>query len=130
MAPSEASSEVGLRQRCTSAVRRTESRTVLCPSRREQDLSTVDALSQTLARAFALDDADVVLDLSGVQFMGATTIDVIVRAKYALDLRSRTLTLRSPSESAQRVVDLCGLAELVEASSTDAQPLAGTNGER
>jgi anti-anti-sigma factor len=90
-------------------------------------LLTVDELWERLARAFALDDADVVLDLSGVQFMGAATIDVIVRAKDALDLRSRVLTLRSPSESAQRVVDLCGLADLVEASSLDAQPLAGRN---
>jgi anti-anti-sigma factor len=96
----------------------------------EHDLSTVDALSQTLARAFALDDADVVLDLSDVQFMGAATIDVIVRASGVLDLRSRVLTLRSPSEPARRVVDLCGLAELVEASFVDAQPLAGTNVER
>jgi anti-anti-sigma factor len=96
----------------------------------EHDLSTVDAFSQTLARVFALDDGDVVLDLSGVQFMGAATIDVIVRAKDALDLRSRVLTLRSPSVSAQRVVDLCDLADLVEASSTDAQPLAGTHVER
>ena len=126
MAPSESSSEAGVRRRCTPFVRRTESRTVVWLSG-EHDLSTVDALSQSLARAFALDDADVVLDLSGVQFMGAATIEVIVRAKDALDLRSRDLTLRSPSESAQRVVDLCGLADLVEASSADAQPLVGTN---
>jgi anti-anti-sigma factor len=129
VAPSEASSEVGLRRRRTSFVRRTESRTVVWLSG-EHDLSTVDAFSQTLARVFALDDADAVLDLSGVQFMGAATIDVIVRAKDVLDLRSRVLTLRSPSVSAQRVVDLCGLADLVEASSTDAQPLAGTHVER
>jgi hypothetical protein len=65
-------------------------------------LLTVDELWERLARAFALDDADVVLDLSGVQFLRAATIDVIVRAKDALDLRSPVLTLRSPSESAQR----------------------------
>jgi anti-anti-sigma factor len=87
----------------------------------------VDALSESLARAFALDDVDVVLDLSGVQFLGAATIEVIVRAMDVLDLRSRALTLRSPSESVQRVVDLCGLADLVEASSADARPLVGTN---
>lgn len=126
MAPRESSPEVGLRRRGTRFVRRTESRTVVWLSG-EYDLLTVDELWERLARAFALDDADVVLDLSGVQFMGAATIDVIVRAKDALDLRSRVLTLRSPSESAQRVVDLCGLADLVEGSSLDAQPLAGTN---
>jgi anti-sigma B factor antagonist len=126
VAPNESSSAVGPLRCRTPSVRRTESRTVVWLSG-EHDSLTVDALSESLARAFALDDADVVLDLSGVQFMGAATIDVIVRAKDALDLRSRALTLRSPSESAQRVVDLCGLADLVEASSADARPLVGTN---
>jgi anti-sigma B factor antagonist len=129
VAPSESSSEVGLLRCRTPFGRRTESQTVVWLSG-EHDLSTVDALSETLARTFALDDADVVLDLSGVQFIGAATIEVIVRANDVLDLRSRALTLRSPSESAQRVVDLCGLADLVEASSADAQPLVGTNVER
>jgi anti-sigma B factor antagonist len=129
LAPSESSSEVGLRRCRTPFVRRTESQTVVWLSG-EHDLSTVDALSQTLARAFALDDANVMLDLSGVQFMGAATIEVIVRAKDVLDLQSRAMTLGSPSESAQRVVDLCGLADLVGASSADAQPLVGTNVER
>jgi anti-sigma B factor antagonist len=126
VAPSESSSEVGLRRRCVPFVRRTESQTVVWLSG-DHDLSTVDALSQTLVRAFALDDTDVVLDLSGVRFMGAATIEVIVRAKDVLDLRSRALTLRSPSEPAQRVVDLCGLADLVDPSSADAVPLVGTN---
>ena len=129
MALSESSSAVGLRRHCVPFVRRSESQTVMWLSG-EHDLSTVDALSETLARAFALDDADVMLDLSGVQFMGAATIEVIVRAKDILDLRSRALTLRSPSESAQRVVDLCGLVDLVDPSSADAQPLVGTNVER
>ena len=129
MAPNESSSAVGPLRCRTPSVGRTESRTVVWLSG-EHDLSTVDAVSQTLARVFALDDGDVVLDLSGVHFMGAATIEVIVRAMDALDLRSRVLTLRSPSVSAQRVVDLCGLADLVDASSTDAQPLAGTNVER
>jgi anti-sigma B factor antagonist len=128
VALSESSSEVGLRRCRTPFVGRTESRTVVWLSG-EHDLSTVDALSQTLARAFALDDADVVLDPSGVEFMGAATIEVIVRAEGVLDVRSRALTLRCPSESVQRVVDLCGLADLVDASS-DAVPLMGTNVER
>jgi anti-anti-sigma factor len=126
VAPSESSSEVGLLRLCDPFVRRRESRTVVWLSG-EHDLSTVAALSETLARAIALDDADVVLDLRGVRFMGAATIEIIVRAKGLLDLRSRALTLRSPSESAQRVVDLCGLADLLDPSSGDALALVGTN---
>jgi hypothetical protein len=69
VALSESSSAVGLRRHCVPFVRRSESQTVMWLSG-EHDLSTVDPLSEMLARAFALDDADVVLDLSGVQFMG------------------------------------------------------------
>ena len=39
--------------------------------RGEHDISTVDELSQTVARAIALDDGDLVIDLSEVEFMGA-----------------------------------------------------------
>jgi anti-anti-sigma factor len=82
----------------------------------EHDVSTVAALSATLARAIAVDDADLVVDLSGVQFMGAATVGVIIRARDFLGLRSRSLTLRSPSTCAARLLDMCGLADLVELS--------------
>ena len=82
--------------------------------RGEHDVSTVAALSQTMARAIALDDGDLVIDLSGVDFMDAATVGVIVRARDFLDVQSRSLTLRSPSTSAARVLDLCHLADLRE----------------
>ena len=86
----------------------------------EHDVSTVAALSATLARAIAIDDSDVVLDLSGVEFMGAATVGVIIRARHFLGLRSRRMTLRSPSPSAWRLLDACGVADLVETSPTAA----------
>jgi anti-sigma B factor antagonist len=82
--------------------------------RGEYDISTVAALSETLARAIALDDADLLVDLSGVQFMDAATIGVIMRARSGLRLRSRSLTLRSPSPCARRILDLCGLTYLLD----------------
>ena len=78
--------------------------------RGEHDVSTVAALSQTMARAIALDDGDLVIDLSGVDFMDAATVGVIVRARDFLERQSRTLELRSPSTCAARVLDLCDLA--------------------
>jgi anti-anti-sigma factor len=122
-APTESSSEIGPRGH--SVVGRSEAQTVVWLSG-EHDLSTVAALSGTLAGALALDDADLVVDLSAVEFMGAATIDVIVRAKELLDLRSRAPTLRSPSKSARRVFDLCGLADLIGPSSADAVPRVRT----
>ena len=45
--------------------------------RGEHDLSTTAEVTVALARAIALDDADLVIDLSGVEFMGAETIGVM-----------------------------------------------------
>jgi hypothetical protein len=67
-----------------------------------------------LAWAVALDDADVVVDLSGVRFMGAETVGAIVAARNALLLQSRSLTLRSPSTWARRVIELFGMSGLID----------------
>jgi anti-anti-sigma factor len=82
--------------------------------RGEHDVSTVAALSEIMARAIALDDADVVVDLSEVQFMGAAAVGVVIRAQEFLRLRSRLLVLRSPSEGARRVLEVCGHADLLD----------------
>ena len=82
--------------------------------RGEQDLSTVPSLSATIARAMTLDDADLVLDFSGVHFMDASTVGVIVRTRTFLRLQSRSLVLRSPSSCTRRILELCGLEDLLD----------------
>jgi anti-anti-sigma factor len=77
--------------------------------RGEHDASTVAALSEDMARAIALDDADLVVDLSGVEFMDAATVRLFIRAREFLALRSRSLTLRSPSRRTRRFLDACGI---------------------
>ena len=98
--------------------------------RGEHDVSTVATLSQTLARAIALDDADLVVDLSEVRFMSTATVDVIVRARELLRGRSRSLTLRSPSRCARRIFELCGHTDLVDPRRAGARPahVAGRGG--
>jgi hypothetical protein len=61
----------------------------------------------------ALDDAALVIDLSEVEFMGLSTLAVIVRARELLREWSRSLTLRSPSASTLRLIDICGLDDLL-----------------
>jgi anti-anti-sigma factor len=73
--------------------------------RGEHDGSTVEELADAMARAIALDDADLVLDLSDVDLMDAATVGVIIRAHEFLRRRSRSLELRSPSPCARRVLD-------------------------
>jgi hypothetical protein len=69
VAPIEISSVTVSRPLVTAFAGRNPDRTVVW-LRGEHDVSTVAALSETMARAIALDDADVVVDLSDVQFMG------------------------------------------------------------
>lgn len=92
--------------------------------RGEQDLSTVPALCETLAGAIAVGGADLILDLSAVEFLDASTVRVIVAAGEFLRARSRSLVLRSPSGCAQRVLDLCGLSGLGERSPCASPPQA------
>ncbi len=80
----------------------------------EHDIASLANLSAAMARGISSGDGDVVVDLSGVEFMGADTITVIQRARDFLETRSLRLTVRSPSRCAQRVLDLCGLTGLIE----------------
>jgi anti-anti-sigma factor len=127
MAPIESLSVTVSRRGPLAFARRDAARTFVW-LRGEHDVSSVAALSETMARAIARDDADLVVDLSEVQFMGAATVGVIVRARELLGLRSRSLALRSPSRCARRILDLCGHADLLDHRRVDATPAAGTAG--
>jgi anti-anti-sigma factor len=84
----------------------------------ESDITTERALCLTLARAIALDSARVVVDLSGVEVVAPSTIEVIARAREFLRHRSRSLTVRSPSACARRVIEECGLQDLLDQATT------------
>lgn len=80
----------------------------------EHDIATEAILADTLAKVTSACDANLVVDLSGVTFMSTATIDQLLRARSLLLGLSRNLTLRSPSKSARRLLDLCDLTGLVE----------------
>jgi anti-anti-sigma factor len=90
----------------TQRVSRVDGHTVVLLSG-EHDLSSLFALAEALSIVIAIDDDDLVVDLSEVQFMGAETVGVLIRARSYLQTQSRSLTLRSPAPCAQRVLDLC-----------------------
>ena len=87
-------------------------RTIVC-LRGEHDAFTAGALSETIAAATARGQGDLVVDLSAVEFMSAATVRVFLQARERLLLQSRSLVLRSPRR-AQRVLDLCGIADRFE----------------
>ncbi|HSP01944.1 MAG TPA: STAS domain-containing protein [Acidimicrobiales bacterium] len=82
--------------------------------RGEFDLATRAYLSDTIDRAARLDDGDVVVDLSGVTFMDASTIGAIVDAHNRLRARARSLSVRAPLPRARRLFDVCDLGFLIE----------------
>jgi anti-anti-sigma factor len=77
----------------------------------ELDLSTVDELSQAMARAIAQENP-LVVDMSDVQFMDATTIGVLMRCAAFVHARARSITVRRPSDSAARMLTICRLDDL------------------
>ena len=113
MAPSESSSVVRSPDEVLARVVRSAATTVVW-IRGEQDASTVAALSETLALAISLDDSDLVVDLSGVEFMSAATVGVLVRAREFLRSVSRSLQVQSPSTCARRILALCNLGDLLD----------------
>ena len=82
----------------------------------EQDIATVAVLADTLAKVTSTGDANLIVDLSGVTFMSTATIDQLVKTRNLLLGLSRNFALRSPSKCASRLLNLCGLAGLVEPS--------------
>jgi anti-anti-sigma factor len=81
--------------------------------RGELDISTNPVLSQVISEALVAADADLVLDLSEVLFIDASTVAVFARTQDALAARSRSLVLRAPSRCANRVLELTGFLDLV-----------------
>jgi anti-anti-sigma factor len=89
----------------------------------EYDIANMTALADELAAAIGLDNADLVVDMTEVQFIDVATIGVLVRAHSFLLRRSHRLTLRNPAKCVRRVIDILGLAQLIDSAPSDAGPL-------
>jgi anti-anti-sigma factor len=87
--------------------------------RGEHDIATDGDLRRTLANAIALDNAPIVIDLSKVELMSASTLGIIIAAWNTLRQQSRSLTMRSPSSHVRRVINICGLQDLLSSEGRD-----------
>jgi anti-anti-sigma factor len=85
----------------------------------EHDIATDGDLRRTLASAIALNNAPIVVELSKVELMSASTLGTIVAAWNTLRQQSRSLTMRSPSPHVRRVISICGLQDLLSAEERD-----------
>jgi anti-anti-sigma factor len=79
----------------------------------EYDHGTGPALAEVLASAIGDTAADLVVDLSGVEFMDSSTVLLLDRLRDYLALQSRAFALRAPSSAARRILDLCDAGGLL-----------------
>ena len=68
----------------------------------EIDASTVGQLKEQLDGA----EGDVVVDLSGVEFIDSSGLRVLIGAQQELEAKGASLVLRSPSRAVQRLFEL------------------------
>jgi anti-anti-sigma factor len=92
--------------------------------RGEHDLATRASLVSAIARAARPADGVLLVDLSQIAFMDASTIGVLVGLNNRLHRRSQSLLLRAPSPPARRLLELCDLAHLVQPSDTNSGPMS------
>lgn len=81
--------------------------------RGDADIATMPIVAEAMTRVLADQKGDVVLDLAHTEFIGPAALRAVLKAKDALDLGGRHLTIRSPSRIAARVLGLLGLSDLV-----------------
>ena len=94
---------------------RTEAVNTIVALQGESDVSTTTSLSDALSRAVADDAGDVVIDLTALTFLDSATVRVLARLREHLAHHGRSLTFRSPSPTAGRILDFFGLTDLIEA---------------
>ena len=80
----------------------------------ELDLSSVSILQNALAR---LDDADIIIDCAGLQFLDSTGISVFVNANN--ERTGRTMVLDNVTGIPRRALEICGLLETFAATDDD-----------
>ncbi|HUS62427.1 MAG TPA: STAS domain-containing protein [Acidimicrobiales bacterium] len=76
--------------------------------RGEIDLQTGPALQQALDEVIRSGTGDVVVDLSGVEFMDSAGLNVLVRAVKQLIEQDRCLVLHAPTPAVRRILTLGG----------------------
>jgi anti-anti-sigma factor len=114
MARTEASLPGATRPRILTVSTVAQGDTMVVQLRGDHDSSSVPTLAKTLASAVASENTNLVVDLSEVQFISAAAVRVLTAAGEFLSGEGRTFRLRSPSRSARRILDLCGVVGLYE----------------
>jgi anti-sigma B factor antagonist len=77
--------------------------------RGELDLSTAPQLERLLDQLYRDGYRQITLDISGLEFLGASALSVFVRVDQALRASGGELILTRPSRMASRILSITGL---------------------
>jgi anti-sigma B factor antagonist len=80
----------------------------------EVDMLTGPSLQNHLDKALATRPTRLIVDLSGVSFMGATGLAVLIKTQRATTHQGATLQLRGVSRAAARVLQITEFIDLFE----------------
>lgn len=82
----------------------------------EHDLCTADQVARALGRAVDAGAGDIVIDLAQVSFLDASTLGPIAGTDGMLRQQTRSLWVRFPSRLTSRMLTVCDMTRLLEAS--------------
>ena len=77
----------------------------------ELDAYSAPSLEEEASRLLSDGVSDLVLDLSGTRFLDSSGLRAILTAQRRLADRDGRLSLRAPSESVRRLLDITGLVD-------------------
>jgi anti-anti-sigma factor len=80
----------------------------------EADAFTRGVLSDVLSRVIASRLGEVVIDLDGLRFIDSASVRLFAITRRSLDREGRKLSFRSPSALVNHVLQMWGLAGLIE----------------
>lgn len=78
----------------------------------ELDLATAPRLQDALVGLIVRGVRAVTVDMAGLGFIDSTGLSVLIKAMTQLRDQGGSLTLRSPTTAAQRVLEVTGLARV------------------
>ena len=91
----------------------TEGGATVVALRGEADIATLSLVTRMLDRAVRAHDGPVVAELAETCHIDSGTVRLLGQAAQALAKQGRSLTIRSPSRTAVRVLELFGLSDLI-----------------
>jgi anti-sigma B factor antagonist len=93
----------------------------------EIDIATAPAIRRFLMAAISGGDVHLAVDMSGVTFIDAAGIDVLVVAANRAREAGGGLSLRAPSRQVRRLLGVLDLDAVLPAAQRSAGPLAAVN---